>query len=202
MPRLFIAVNCNEETKNRLVSIRDLIKSQSVKGNFSRPENLHLTLAFLGETPDEQIPAICRIIKEAAYPAGSVQEPAQTAAFTLNFTRTGCFRHSNKELWWIGADDNDPCLAALMNIRRRLAEGLALSGISFDSRAFHPHITLGREIKYNAHPAGAAPIQIPQVKISFAVNRISLMKSQHIDKILVYTEIFAVDLIDKKQLSV
>ena len=178
--RLFIAINCNDETKKRLLSVQDKIKSQSLKGNFSRPENIHLTLVFLGETPENQVPAICSAIQEAMSP------PA--APFALTFSRTGCFTHSGKELWWIGAERADPSLLTLKNIRQRITGGLSVKGIAFDNRSFNPHITLGREIKHNA------PIVIPQQKIIYPVNRISLMKSEHSGGVLVYTEVFGQDL--------
>jgi 2'-5' RNA ligase len=179
MARLFIAVNCNDETKNLLLSVQDKIKSQSVKGNFSRPGNLHLTLVFLGETPDDQIPAICSSIEEAMRPP--------VPPFTLSFSQTGCFRHSNKELWWIGAE-HAPSLDTLKNLRQRITAGLSAKGIAFDNRPFNPHITLGREIKHNA------PIVLPEQEIIFPVNRISLMKSERSGGALVYTEIFGQDL--------
>jgi 2'-5' RNA ligase len=179
MARLFIAINCNDEVKNLLLSVQDKIKAQAVKGNFSRPENLHLTLVFLGETPEDQIQAICSAIKETMRPP--------VAPFTLSFSQTGCFRHSNKELWWIGAE-NAPSLDTLKNLKKRITGGLSVMGVSYDSRPFNPHITIGREIKHNA------PIVLPVKEINFPVNRISLMKSEHSGGALVYTEIFGQDL--------
>jgi len=178
--RLFIAINCTEQTKNLLLSVQDIIKAQSNRGSFSRPENLHLTLAFIGETPEEQVPEICSVIKEA------LQQPI--APFKLVFSKCGCFRHSNKELWWIGADRADPFLGILKHIRQRITGGLSAKGFVFDNRPFNPHITLGREIKHDA------PIIIPEQEIIFPVNRISLMKSERIKGILVYSEVFGQDL--------
>ena len=180
MMRLFIAVNCNDETKKLLLSVQDKIKAQSLKGNFSRPENIHLTLVFLGETPEDQVQAICSAIQEA------LRLPV--APFSLTFSETGCFTHSGKELWWIGAGRSDPSLGTLKNLRQRITGGLSAAGVTFDDRSFNPHITLGREIKHNA------PIVIDRQKIIFPVNRISLMKSEHLDRVLVYTEIFGQDL--------
>jgi 2'-5' RNA ligase len=180
MARLFIAINCNDETKNLLLSVQDKIKAQAVKGNFSRPENLHLTLVFLGETPEDQIQAICSAIGEAMRPP--------VAPFMLAFSQTGCFRHSNKELWWIGAEHAAPSLDTLKNLRKRITGGLSSAGVAFDNRPFNPHITLGREIKHNA------PIVLPGQEINFPVNRISLMKSERSGGALVYTEVFGQDL--------
>jgi len=180
MMRLFIAVNCNDETKKLILSVQEKIKSQSLKGNFSRPENIHLTFVFLGETPEDQVPAICSAIQEALRPP--------VARFSLTFSQTGCFTHSKKELWWIGAGHSDPSLGILKNLRQRITGGLSAASVAFDDRPFNPHITLGREIKHNA------PIVIDQQKIIFPVNRISLMKSERLNGVLVYTEIFGQNL--------
>jgi len=180
MQRLFISVNCNEKVKNQILSVQEKIKTLSVKGNFSSPENLHLTLVFLGETPYDTIQSITSVIDKALIPP--------VAPFTLTFTTAGCFKHSNKELWWIGTDHNDMYLDILKTIRQEITDNLLLKGIHFDNRPFNPHITLGREIKHEL------PIIIPKQEIIFPVNRISLMRSERISGKLKYTEIFGKDL--------
>jgi len=183
MLRLFISVNCNDKVKNQLLSVQEKIKNQSVKGSFSRPENLHLTLIFIGETPEDKIPLIASIIESALKPPFD--------PFTLNFTTTGCFTHSKKELWWIGTDPNDKRVNILKTIRRRIADGLYSEDINFDNRPFNPHITLGREIKHDT------PILIPKQEILYPVNQISLMKSERVSGILTYTEIMGLGLGDQ-----
>jgi 2'-5' RNA ligase len=177
--RLFIAVNFDSEVKERLLDIQARIKAQSCKGNFSRPENLHLTLAFLGETPEDLAPLIRKVVGDAAAGQGS---------FTLDLNRVGCFRHSDKELWWIGADDAGSGLRPLRELRQKLTAGLKMADIFFDDRSFNVHITLGREIRHTA------PIKVPAGIVTIPVNRISLMRSGHIRSILTYTEIFGLDL--------
>jgi len=180
MQRLFISVNCNEKIKKQILSVQERIKTQSIKGNFSLPENIHLTLVFIGETPDDSIPMITSAVEKALFPP--------VAPFTLTFTTAGCFKHSNKELWWIGTDHNDKHLDTLKTIRGRITNDLLSKGVHFDNRQFNPHITLGREIKHES------PIIIPKQEIIFPVGRISLMKSERISGKLTYTEIFGVDL--------
>jgi len=192
MPRLFISINCNDETKNLLISAQDRIREQSIKGSFSRPENLHLTLVFLGETPEAQIPAFCSVVEESAQLKHAAQQKhtaqSPVAPFVITFSHTGFFTHSNKELWWIGADRGDPFLSVLKNLRQQITKGLSALNIAFDNRSFNPHITLGREIKHSA------PIVIPKQEIKYPVNRISLMKSQRLNGALFYTELFGQDL--------
>jgi 2'-5' RNA ligase len=177
--RLFIAVNFDGTVKSRLLAMQGRLKTQTLKGNFSRPENLHLTLVFIGETPESQVKAVISILENALQPP--------PAPFTLEFSHTGRFRHSNKELWWIGADKNDPDLRYLSELRQRITRGLAEGGIKFDDRPFNAHITLGREIKH------AAPITLPDERVTVKIGRVSLMSSTHERGLLVYTELFGVD---------
>jgi len=181
MQRLFISVNCNEKVKKQILNVQEKIKSLSIKGNFSLPENIHLTLVFIGETPDDTIQIITSAIDKALIPPAS--------PFTLAFTTAGCFKHSNKELWWIGTDRNDIHLDILKTIRERITETLLSNGVHFDNRPFNLHITLGREIKHES------PIIIPKQEIIYPVNRISLMRSERISGKLTYTEIFGRDLL-------
>jgi 2'-5' RNA ligase len=182
MRRLFIAVNCDDKIKKQLLSVQERIKTLSLKGKFSLPQNLHLTLVFIGETPDDKIQLISSVIEKALKPP--------VAPFTLTFSEVGCFKHSNKELWWIGTDRNDMYLDTLKIIRQRITSALSLEGIRFDNRPFKAHITLGREIKHEL------PIIIPKQEIIFPVNRISLMNSEHVNRVLTYTEISGQDLSD------
>ncbi len=50
--RLFIAIPFSEEFKGELLRVQNDMRSNGVRGNFSRAENLHVTVAFLGEVQD------------------------------------------------------------------------------------------------------------------------------------------------------
>ena len=170
--RLFVAVNFTDDIKKRLIEIQERLRSQSLSGNFTRPENLHLTLAFLGETPEEKLSLLFQIIKDV-----------HVFPFEVSFNHTGCFTHSRKELWWIGAGKNDPGLRQLGDIHGQLISRLLEKGFSVDERPFNPHITLGREIKHSQ------PIILACPEITVNVNRISLMKSERVKGVLTYTEL-------------
>jgi 2'-5' RNA ligase len=172
--RLFISVNFDEEVKRKFLDLQEAVRTQASRGNFSLPENLHLTLAFLGETEEVKFPAV-----------RGVMEAIHSGPFELLFTRSGCFTHSRKELWWIGAGDGEEGFSSLIDVRRQLCEGLRAAGLAFDDRPFHAHVTLGREIKHDK------PISVSGVNIAVPVRRISLMKSEHIERRFVHTELFA-----------
>ena len=170
--RLFIAVNFDDEVKRRLLEIQGQLRSQSLSGNFTRRENLHLTLAFLGETSEEKLPLLYQIM-----------EDVQFSPFEIYFDHTGCFTHSRKELWWIGAGKNEPGLKLLKDIHSRLLKRLLDARFSVDERPFNPHITLGREIKH------LQPITLDHKELIVRVNEISLMKSERLNGVLTYTRL-------------
>ena len=175
--RLFIAVNFNDEIKNQILEVQEQLRSRSTKGNFTRPENLHLTLAFLGETPEEKLACLRGII-------GDIRSPP----FDIAFSRTGCFTHSRKELWWIGTEGGSPGLSSLKSIHSKLVRDLLDAGFPVDERPFNAHITLAREVKR------LEPIVLTCPEIILKVNRVSLMKSEHPGRVLTYTELMGRDL--------
>lgn len=117
--RLFIAICLSEEMKDALRRVQRQMESQRVTGNFTSAENLHLTLAFIGEYPDPDAVDLPPV------------EP-----FTLALDGFGSFG----DLWWAGLA---PC-PALNRCVAALRRGLADSGIPFDRKRFSPHITLLR----------------------------------------------------------
>ena len=178
--RLFISVNFDSAVKEQLLEIQGQLRSQCARGNFTRSENLHLTLAFLGETPEEQVPSILKIIEDVRIAPDVLPEAGH---FEISFSHTGCFTHSHKELWWIGVDENCPGLCRLKAIHGELIRHLSDAGISVDKRPFNPHITLGREVKH------LQQITLNCSEIKAKVNRISLMKSERIGGKLAYSEL-------------
>jgi len=188
--RLFIAVNLDDAVKKQLLEIQERLRSQSTRGNFTRPENLHLTLAFLGETPKEKVPSILKILDKTINDTQALSSPeakseisSEVKPLEVSFKHTGCFTHSHKELWWIGADETCQGLGRLRAIHGELIKRLLDAGFSVDTRPFNPHITLGREVKH------LRPITLNCDEIKAKVDRLSLMKSEHIGGKLTYTEL-------------
>ena len=77
MPRIFIAIQFSHEVKATLLSLQDALRSKGVKGNYCPYGNLHMTLAFIGESYD--LPAIRKAVGEVAFsPLLSPHIPAPT----------------------------------------------------------------------------------------------------------------------------
>ena len=170
--RLFIAVNFTSESKKEIIEIQNKLRFFCTRGNFTKEENLHLTLAFLGETKEEKLNTLFKIMDEIKYPP-----------FEILFNSTGCFIHSFKELWWIGIDKKNSGFTTLEKIHKQLTNALKQENFNVDLRPFNAHITLGREIKHSS------PIVLKKPEVFISVTRISLMVSERINGKLTYTEI-------------
>ena len=167
--RLFIAVNFNDDTKNKLLALRDELCSNSTKGNFTLPENIHLTLAFLGECDAKQIESI-----------KSVMDMTSFKPFDLNIECIGRFKRGGDDIWWAGVRENKE----LLDLQRNLTTELCNKGFQLDNRKYSPHITLGREIVTEASPRQIEPF-------GETVSKIDLMKSERIHGKLTYTAIYS-----------
>lgn len=130
--RLFVALDLPPETKRRLGDALGRWRSKLPAARWVAAENLHLTLAFLGETAASALPGI-----EAAL-AGRLRACAPIAA---RFERAGCFPdHGPARIAWLGLEPAGE-LAALAVATR---EALVASEVAFDDKPFRPHVTLAR----------------------------------------------------------
>ena len=171
--RLFISINFTEEIKNILYDQILNLKRQSVKGNFTRKENLHLTLAFLGEVCGKQIETLVHVMNQSEF-----------SEFMIEFSSMSAFRNNDELLPWIGIVPNKKLLA----LQSQLINNLKISGFTPDEKDFTPHITLGRKVMLQNN--AELPIQYGLYGKEMAVNAISLMKSERLNGILTYTEIY------------
>ncbi len=171
--RLFIAVNFDDEIKEGLTEIQNGLKSCSLSGNFTRRENLHLTLVFLGEVSGEKLGQVKQAMNRVKSPG-----------LTLGFKDLGKFKRDNGDLWWLGSELNPQ----LEQLYKELSLKLSECGFVPEERKFKPHLTLARGVKTKGdvdktHISGKLKQDIP-------INQIDLMKSERINGILTYTAIY------------
>ena len=167
--RLFIALNLTNETRARLLALQDDLRAQSARGNFSLPENLHLTLAFLGECDARQTVAAKKAIANVKF-----------IPIDITIDRVGRFRRDGGDIWWAGVKET----SALMSLQRDLTKQLLTAGFALERRRYSPHITLGREIVTDAAPWKIEPF-------GEMISRVDLMKSERVQDKLTYTAIYS-----------
>ena len=167
--RLFIAIRFPESILNALTSFQEELSSCGLRGRFAPPENLHLTLAFIGEygRPDEVADAISSVPFEP---------------FSLRLDGLGRFG----DIYWAGLAENRPLSGYVRNLRHALAD----RNIPFDRKRFSPHITLVRKAVFLGD--GALPRVTPPTA-GAEIRRVSLMRSERGKHGMIYTDIGGVD---------
>lgn len=128
---------------------------KSLRGRRIRDENIHLTLAFLGDVDAGQLARL------KAVPATVI-----SGAFLLVLDRLGCWPHN--AIGWASAS-NVP--GRLLELSRNLEAWLRIEGLDLQSRPFKPHVTLLRD-------AECVPMQMPLSPIIWKVADLALVRSQ------------------------
>ena len=180
--RLFISINLSQPTRAALASFSDELRACSKRGTFSPPENLHLTLAFLGECDEQQT-------ARAKHAVGTVR----FAPFSITVAGGGYLDRERPNLVFCGLR-NDRGYDSLRRLESQLRVNLTAKGLNLEQREFWPHITLGRKVVWN--DMGGIQIGARFPVMEEPVTSIALMKSERIDARLTYTPIL------KKELSI
>ncbi len=157
--RLFVAIPLSEEMKKVLVGCLHDLKKQGVEGNYVPAQNLHVTLAFIGEYEDPG--RVKQVIQSVPFPE-----------FRLCLSDKGNFGN----ILWAGVKGNQKLKTYVKDLRA----ALAAAGIPCDKEKFVPHITLVRKM------SARKPFQLHIPKVEMSVKKASLMKSELRDGKTVY----------------
>ncbi|MCR5303300.1 MAG: RNA 2',3'-cyclic phosphodiesterase [Lachnospiraceae bacterium] len=166
--RLFIAILFEENILDALTDFQDDLRDQGVTGNYTKRENMHITLAFIGDhgNPDEVLDAM---------------EQADFRPANISLEGVGSYG----DLFWVGLAENPRLAGYVRRLRRKLSD----LGIPFDRKKFSPHITLIR--KYYYRGGDRIPVLDPP-QGSMTATRVSLMRSERGKNGMIYTEIGSV----------
>lgn len=132
MKRTFIAVKTELSKDNLLLysEIKSKLKDSYI--NWVAADNMHLTLFFLGDTPEEQIPLILKELKISL---------SETKSFSFLLKGLGIFRNMHDpRVIWVGIENDNDLKKNKINIDKVLQK----LGYKTEDREFKPHLTLGR----------------------------------------------------------
>ena len=131
--RSFIAVAIGAELRERLSEVSAGLQKRLRGVAWVRPENIHLTLKFLGDVAADDIPAVREALDEVA---------ARHRSCALRVGGLGAFPHpARPRVIWAGAEGDQGSLSLLV---RDLEETLAALDFTPEKRPYHSHLTLGR----------------------------------------------------------
>jgi 2'-5' RNA ligase len=136
MPRMrtFLAIDVGEAIRDNLVALQDTLTVESPDVKWVEPDNLHVTLLFLGEVDTRELHDICRATQNAI---------AETPAFAMSIEGAGCFPNPRRpRILWVGVGKGSEEVSAIHDaIEIPL---LDLGCYRREARAYTPHVTLGR----------------------------------------------------------
>ena len=131
--RAFIAIELPDEIRAGLVAVQSAAQAAGLRGVWVRPQNIHLTLKFLGEIRPAEIEAIAGAMAQTCKPF----EPLRLTARGI-----GVFPGTDRpRVLWVGVGGQVDVLA---NLQDSLAQQLAGRGYPHEKRRFHAHLTVAR----------------------------------------------------------
>jgi len=140
--RLFIAFWPDQHTRERMQAIQ---QAYTGGGRPVRPENFHLTVAFLGQVEKQRVPALQTMMQAIRIPRTELQ-----------LDRLAWFRRS--QVFWLGCRwTPPPVLAAVQDLTQRLAQ----AGFSTDQRSWQAHVSLYRKMRNTPEIIDPEPVIWP-----------------------------------------
>lgn len=141
--RTFIAVELPTEIQRKMAETIEILKSAQAGVKWVEEKNLHLTLKFLGDVPEQKIGSLASVVDQAVKDVGP---------FPATIEGTGAFPDERKpRVVWIGTGEGSQEFIKLAN---SLEENLVPQGFGkAEEREFTPHITIGRVKVRKGFPA-------------------------------------------------
>lgn len=167
--RLFVAVNFPVKLKRRIASATKGLRNLSMPTLWVEPEKLHLTLKFIGEVRDEKADGVADALVRAA---------GKLRPFDIRFSQVGAFPSlRGPRLVWLGVE----LTGDLRFVKHDLEHVFSEVGIERETRAFHPHVTLGR-VEGNGRAGAFRELErlARQIEVddTYRVTHIDLMRSR------------------------
>ena len=132
MKRIFIAVRveAGAELLRMISSLKARLGNENIR--WIETSDIHLTLAFLGDTEEERIRSVTLMLKEKCTGFGD---------FEFRLGGAGLFKnYRDARVIWAGITGSD----RLSELNSAIAGGLKENGFATDERPFRPHLTIGR----------------------------------------------------------
>jgi len=162
--RLFVGVPLPDDLRTAVSEYIERWRSRISGVKYVAPENLHITLKFIGEVNDARVPAIKGLLSDI-----------RTGPFTINAHGVGAFpQPSSPRVVWVGIREG---FDDLVNLSRSIDEILVSEGIPRERKAFHPHITIGRVKRYDPEITRLLVRDVDLDFGSFTFERFTLFRS-------------------------
>lgn len=140
--RTFLALDLDASIRRAIVAAADQLPVGESKVSWVAPQNLHVTMKFLGDVPDADVMGVCRAVEDAA---------AELAPVTFDVAGLECIPSRGPvKMVWAGVCESG---RTLTNTFAGLESAMEALGFDVERRAFRPHVTVGR-FRYCSDPGG------------------------------------------------
>ncbi len=186
--RTFICFELPDKIKEKIADLQDDLKPFGDGVRWMRPDSIHLTLKFLGDVEEEQIPEITSAVQKASDAIPPLKIQVSGCGAFPNFRRPRVF--------WVGVKEESGKLLELgSNIEMALEE----IGYPKEKRDFSPHLTFGRVKSRNGIPEMTDFLKKHNFELKpFKADQVIVMQSQLRPTGAVYTPLKEVSLSAKK----
>lgn len=131
--RAFIAVDLSSSVRSSVGKLVRSLQNEIDGTKWVEPQNLHVTLKFLGDTQLNDLPRLIEAMQRAA---------ATVKAFDLDFIGCGAFPNlADPKTIWIGCEQG---AEELTRLAAAVEDELFKLGYPKENRRFSPHLTIGR----------------------------------------------------------
>ena len=175
--RTFLSVPVPSAVVKLQKELKTVVNNHGAKVNWVRSDNIHVTLKFIGDMPEDDVDQIGNKIKDII---GSTQ------SLKFKISGTGCFpKKERPRILWLGINGD---LLPLQTLVTKINEALDHLGYPKEEKNYLPHLTLAR-IKYpQKHtPDISSFLNAEYEPIQLQINKIHFMRSELFFKGSVYT---------------
>lgn len=145
--RTFVALPVPSALGEQLTRLQCLLAPKVPSARWSSSLPFHMTLAFLGDVPDNDLNTVCKSVAQASQPF---------SCFELRLEGVGAFPSpARPRVIWCGLTAAD--LKPLFELRKTIVKGLTDAGYRPDDQRFTPHVTLGR---IRSNQRGQVPVDL------------------------------------------
>jgi len=140
--RTFLALDLDASVRRAIAAAAGQLPVDGSTVRWVAPQNLHVTMKFLGDVPDADVMGICRAVEDAA---------ARLAPVEFDIVGLECMpARGPVKMIWAGVRETERALTRTFDGLESAMEAL---GFDVERRAFRPHVTVGR-VRYCGDPAG------------------------------------------------
>ncbi|WCK56554.1 RNA 2',3'-cyclic phosphodiesterase [Aneurinibacillus sp. Ricciae_BoGa-3] len=165
--RLFTGITLSKQAQDAVSKAQETLRSAVHCSKWQSIKTLHITLHFLGECEEGRIAGIQESLR-----ANIEKFPP----FSLSIGPLGIFgRPSSPRVLWLGLQGD---VSMLQDIQKHTAEVLRKLGVYDENKPYHPHLTLGREVKDDFNLSEAQQLVGEFSSVAWQVDHICLFKSE------------------------